>query len=155
MNRCPPLLIRLLLEQRKQLSHQTGCCDCRIHVKGSLADADDVGRLPLHLAAAADPVKTYFCPPEVASQLTTVVELAEQTYPPAAAVVDRTGRLPLHYLLSKTATGVAPATLLALVKVYPHALTVQDPVTGLYPAQKLAACSSNTTWMIPMQHSPK
>jgi hypothetical protein len=147
MNRCPPLLIRLLLEERKQLSHQNGCCDCQIHVQGSLVDADELGRLPLHLAAAADPVKLDFVPPEVASQLTTVVELVLQNYPPAAAVVDRTGRLPLHYLLSTTTatdTSVAPSTLLALVKAYPEALTVQDPESRLYPWQQLAACSNSS-----------
>jgi hypothetical protein len=146
VNRCPPLLIRLFLEQRKQLSHQTGCCDCRIHVEGSLVDADELGRTPLHLAAAADPVQLDLVPPEISSQLTTVVELVLQSYPPAAAVVDRTGRLPLHYLLSTTtATGnsVAPSALLALVKAYPDALTVQDPVSGLFPAQQLAAWSSD------------
>jgi hypothetical protein len=146
-NRCPPLLIRILLEQRKQLPHPTGGCDCQIHhVEGSLLDVDEVGRLPLHLAAAADPVQLDLVLPEVASQLTTVVELVLQNYPPAAAVVDCTGRLPLHYLLSATtATGnsVAPSALLALVKAYPEALTIQDPVSGLYPAQQLAVCSSD------------
>jgi hypothetical protein len=150
MDRCPPLLIRLFLEQRKELSHSTGCCDCRIHVEGSLVDVDELGRMPLHLAAAADPVQLDFVPTEVASQLTTVVELILENYPPAAAVVDRTGRLPLHYLLStstststaSTGTRVAPSALLALVKAYPEALTVPDPVSGLYPAYQLAACCS-------------
>jgi hypothetical protein len=31
---------------------------------------------------------------------------------------------------------------LALVKAYPEALTVPDPVSGLYPAYQLAACCS-------------
>jgi hypothetical protein len=109
--------------------------------QGSLADADEVGRLPLHLAAAADPVKVDLVPPEAASQLTTVVKLVLYSFPPAAAVVDHTGRLPLHYFLSTTtATGVAPSALLALVRAYPEALTVQDPVSRLYPVQQLAAC---------------
>jgi hypothetical protein len=143
MNRCPPLLIRLLLEQqRKQFELQS---------LGSLADSDDAGRLPLHLAAAADPVKLNFVLPEVASKLTTVVELVLQSYPPAATVVDLTGRLPLHYLLFSqcghhdshgSQATVTPSTVLALVRAYPEALLVQDPVSGLYPVQQLA-CSSD------------
>jgi hypothetical protein len=43
-----------------------------------------------------------------------------------------------------TDTSVAPSTLLALVKAYPEALTVQDPESRLYPWQQLAACSNSS-----------
>jgi hypothetical protein len=77
--------------------------------------------------------------------VTTVVERYWSTLP-AAAVVDH-GRLPLHFAVDVDVNRqlvlerVAPSALLAF-KAYPEALTVPDPVSGLYPAYQLAACCS-------------
>jgi ankyrin repeat protein len=164
-DRCPPLLIRILLHrQRRQHPHLD--CDYSIQALGSLADTDWAGRTPLHVAAAAAPVTLQFVPPQVASQLTTVVELILQSYPAAAAVRDGTGRLPVHYLLAACGAGsgaqqhatpasVTPSALLSLVREYPDSLSMQDPVSGLYPVQQLAAITAGDNDVVGSKNAPE
>jgi len=124
--RCPPLLIRLFLQQPQYL-------------KSNFMEPDENGLLPLHHAAAAEPVSLQFVPDEVANHLTSVLDLVLQAAPAAAQVMDHSGRLPLHYALTRK----VDASILPLLCACPEALMVQDPLTGLYPAQQLASQLEN------------
>jgi len=126
--RCPPLLVRLLLEP-----DQSG------YVKGGLYDRDDRGRLPLHCAAGAASVTCDFLPDSVRRGAPTVLELLLDAAPSAASSPDASGSLPLHYALRRSSDLPIESDLIALIQAYPDALRFPDPVTNLYPAQQLAS----------------
>jgi hypothetical protein len=117
------------------------------------------GMYPLHYACRAEPLHHRFFPPTVRAPhrnnmsripfaqpfLRSTVSLILQLSPVVASLVDATtGRLPLHWYISgRTSTPnqekvVAPCDLWDLVVANPAALSVPDPITGLYPAQQLA-----------------
>lgn len=139
--RCPPLLVRMLLHH-----HHNGD-DLLTTKRKPFKDRDAEGRLPLHCAAAAQAVSSRFVPTEVATDMLTVLEIVLAAYPAAASVADSTGRLPLHYAVdnatlmnNETTEARSPQkAVLSLARTFPTALSIQDPVTGLYPVQKLAA----------------
>lgn len=185
-DRCPPLLIRMMLQQQLHLHLPTLSsrqCTTAAEDEQNYSDDDDrltfaastttrscrqlrtwfqkrdaQGRLPLHWAAMAQAVSTT----TRCSGTATVVELILAAHPAAAAVMDATGRFPLHYAVAnRTLVQVVvpqqrqgrggkrsahtnnvrhPLKAIgALARTYPTALTVPDPVTFLYPVLQLAA----------------
>jgi len=164
-DRCPPLLIRMLLHQQLWLDCNDNSCSSNSNSASSslvFRECDENGRLPLHCAAAAQAVSCLHLPADCARQHQTVLELVLAAYPNAATVADRTGRWPLHYAVSNPSLMVYGKddsrpeddadvqkfgssssshlqAVLLLARTYPTALTVPDPVTGLYPVMQLAA----------------
>ena len=138
--RCPPLLVRLLLQQQQ---HPQSNCPS-IHLEGSIYSKDDYGRLALHRAADSPAVKQTNVPSTLVGHITTLVQLlllhydntdqlnSSQSTP--AAVSDRLGRFPLHYACFNKSS----RTLTGLMIACPDALRVSDPVTGLVPVQQVA-----------------
>lgn len=152
--RFPPLLLRLLLEpsQRKYVPH------------GSFWDVDELGRLPLHCAAGAPAVSLDLLPLELGTarllqrndsadettnsnggSIVSVLRLTLQVAPGAASIMDDTGSLPLHYALRRQSAIPSGSDIVALIRAYPDSLSVQDPITYLYPAQQLASRLKTTT----------
>eukprot|EP00522_Entomoneis_paludosa_P010931 CAMPEP_0172459312 /NCGR_PEP_ID=MMETSP1065-20121228/31993_1 /TAXON_ID=265537 /ORGANISM="Amphiprora paludosa, Strain CCMP125" /LENGTH=408 /DNA_ID=CAMNT_0013213943 /DNA_START=193 /DNA_END=1419 /DNA_ORIENTATION=- len=120
--RCPPLLIKMLLQQPSCL-------------RGSLLTPDTQNRYPLHRAAQSPAVNHSNVPTTIARRTTTLVDLIlAMTEGEFAEVSDQTGRCPLHY-----ACHDKPAsTLESLIMAGPGALRVPDPLTRLYPSQQVA-----------------
>jgi len=167
-DRCPPLLIRMLLHQlcfQQQQQQQHGDIPAAASSSSSSSlirrhfrERDAQGRLPLHCAAAAQATR---CLPGATTQTTTttVMELVLTAFPAAASVSDGSGRLPLHWAVANPTLqeekkqqqqqhnqGVLRSPLkavLALARTFPASLTVPDPETGLYPVLQLAATGSD------------
>jgi len=121
--RCPPLLIKMLLQQPSSL-------------KGSLLTPDSQGRYPIHSAAECKAVNHTNVAQSIACRTTPLVQLIlNLTKGAFAGVADKSGRMPLHYACANQSA----ATLTSLVLAEPEALRVPDPLTGLHPAQQVAA----------------
>lgn len=160
-DRCPPLLIRMLLHQilfqQQQEQGDTPACAAS-SVRRPFRERDARGRLPLHWAATAQAVSTRFLPSDCAPQHRTVLELVLTAFPAAASVPDGAGRLPLNVAVSNpTLLGIAGENnnsksvavrspvkaVMALARTFPASLAVPDPETGLYPVLQLAATGSD------------
>ena len=102
------------------------------------------GFLPLHVACAHWSSRW--------SDHDTALRTVLQAHPPAAAMRDDRGRLPLHVALSKAANHhknhhrnrhhYNNRVLQQLVAAFPAALERRCPVTGLFPFQMAAAAGS-------------
>lgn len=123
MARCPPLLARIVLAHPSCVNGTTS------------STLGDFGMLPIHRAVCAVPVTERFVPHDIA--LTSVIELLLLSNPNSAAIVDGCGRLPLHHALEHGR--ISEPDLLHVLRAYPEALRVRDPITLLYPFMMVAA----------------
>lgn len=149
-DRCPPLLVRMLLHQLHSQHHGDSFL-CRRQI---FRDRDKNGRLPLHYAAKAEAVSTRLLPLDCSQRHWTVVEIILSALPAAASIMDNTGRLPLHYAVANTTLVVDNESdvdrrdplkaVLSLARTCPTALSVPDPVTRLYPVLRLASLMDAT-----------
>jgi ankyrin repeat protein len=128
MARCPPLLIRIVLAHPSCVNGTTS------------STLEDCGMLPIHRAACAVPVTDRFVPHDI--PLTSVIELLLTSNPNSAAIVDSSGRLPLHYALEHGR--VSEPDLLCVLRAYPEALRVLDPISLLYPFMMVAVLCKST-----------
>jgi ankyrin repeat protein len=146
MPRCPPLLLKLVLQlQKNEISNHL--------LPGThfWRDPDmDSGMTALHHAARVDPVTREFVPAHV--QLlapVSVVDCLLDHFPVLALVKDHSGRIALHYALEKAfcehGGDECKELLYRLVNANPDSLRIKDPVSGLYPFALLAAQSASTS----------
>lgn len=144
MPRCPPLLIRLLLQYPNKF------------VMVTQYEKDSQGMTPLHHAARVNAVTHQMVPINVLNKMkqSSVVDMVLQAFPSMACIKDRQGRIPLHYALEKDfpnsdnnnmnmVDGISlddqKESLYRLVQANADSLGLQDPVTGLYPFALLAS----------------
>jgi hypothetical protein len=148
MPRCPPLLLKLVLEQKEQKE------STKHLVQGSQfwrATDMDHGMTALHHAARVNPVIWEFVPAHV--QILTPVSVVAcllDHFPSLASVKDHSGRIALHYALETAFCQPGycgykcKEQLYRLVNANPDSLRIKDPLSGLYPFALLAAQSSFT-----------
>jgi len=142
MPRCPPLLIRLLLQYPNKF------------VMVTQHEKDSQGMTPLHHAARVNAVTHHMVPINVLTKMkqSSVLDLVLHAFPSMACIEDRRGRIPLHYALDKDypnnnnmnmVDGISlddhKECLYRLVQANADSLGLQDPVTGLYPFALLAS----------------
>ena len=127
---------------------------------------DERGRLPLHYAAARE-WHDLDWPPEESSanrpsrlfqmetlgSLRTAMELSDDD---AASVLDKDGRLPLHYMIQSFVKATSRRAwdepiqdmidiMKAMVQLYPDALQIRDGVTQLHPCFQATAVATECT----------
>jgi len=107
-------------------------------VSGTAYTFDEHGMLPIHHAVQSPPVTYKFVPFFLKSQhQKSLVEILLERNPNCARVADDQGRLPLHYALDSGC--LVEKDILALVRLYPDSLRIEDPKTGLLPFMLVAA----------------
>lgn len=126
--RCPPLLLRLALTDKYKL---------KFGISGDAYSLDQNGMLPLHHAVQNPVANERFVPPYFDCKLQSVVEILLDEYPESVTVADNYGRIPLHYALQNGR--LEEDLLLAMIRLYPESLRLQDPVSGLYPFMLVAS----------------
>lgn len=162
MPRCPPLLVRLVLQHYQKL-----VVPCNLAAfRDFEAASDSNSKTALHYAAQVNPVTRQFVPLHVQTNTQSVVDCLLDHFPKMAFEKDSEGRTPLHYALVKELTrGSSPSgndennndvrkrnnnssteeiksfytSLYRFVNMNPDSLRMKDPVTGLYPFALLAA----------------
>ena len=154
MPRCPPLLVRLVLQHYTKLAES-----CQLVTPLTMEATDQDGMTPLHHAARAKSVTQQFVPSHVQTKTQSVVDCLLDSFPCMIFAQDRGGRLPLHYALDKTfghgdnnnnnTSNMQEMesyykSLYRFVKTNPDSLRMKDPMTGLYPFALLAASSCGT-----------
>lgn len=125
MPRCPPLLIRMLLQRDKLIG-------------GKVDDIDAAtGDSLLHVACGAKPVLSHDITMDAECGIESVTQLLLDRVPEMARKPNIEGRYPLHIAVSRRP--IHAPDIVALVDAYPSSLSIADPLTSLYPAQQLAA----------------
>jgi hypothetical protein len=120
--RCPPVLMIQLLTLHKDTEIMGLLGDFH-----GQRDPGGTGRTPLHAAAAAEPSS---CSGH------TLLRVVLQADPTAVFQRDHQGRLPLHDAVTNPT--LTRSAIKSLVRGYPEALAVPDPITGLLPFASLA-----------------
>ena len=121
--RCPPLLIKMLLQEPTRL-------------RGSLTTPSQDHKYPLHHAAGSLPVVYNNVHQMVINKAKSLVELIlNATKGSSSNIRDQAGRFPLHYACHNKAA----ETLLILASAHPEALRALDPLTGMFPLQQVAS----------------
>ena len=138
MPRCPPLLLRLALSSKYKTLFGNRA--------GDVYMTDENGMLPIHHAARSVAANHRFVTPYLRKNgVKSIVEILLKAFPESATMKDNHGRLALHYALE---SGILhQKSLLALVRLYPEALRVQDPISGLFPFMIVA--SNTKTFQVP------
>jgi hypothetical protein len=127
--RCPPMLLRLL--RSPKYNEMFG-------VTGNAYTFEKNGMLPIHCAVQNPPVTYRFVPSSMKSNdQKSLVEILLRDYPSSVRVTCDQGRLPLHYALDSGCLN--ENDILALIKLYPDSLRIQDPLTGLFTFMLVAA----------------
>ena len=148
MPRCPPLLVRLVLQHYTKLAEP-----CKLASPSTLFGAPNHsnGMTPLHYAAQQTAATQQFVPAHVLTKTQSVVDCLLDHFPCMVFAQDHGGRLALHYALEKNVGGCHSSgtqmqelksfytSLYRFVKTNPDSLRMIDPATGLYPFALLAA----------------
>ena len=123
-------------------------CSTELHEK------DDLGRLPLHVAATSTlspPIE--LLEPEIGNLSTikknkgeTDIDILIRAYPESACLPDDSGQLPL--LLAIRSGRMWNFGLSSLVTAFPEALQTREPRTGLFPFQYASTYSTTSTEVV-------
>lgn len=113
--------------------------------RDQLAQQDDEGNLPLHLASThlelpTMPLFMKVLQPFIKHANSSIVLMMVKEYPAAASIMNRQGRIPLHLAIDQGKPW--DGALLPLLRAAPQAMEQRDPITKLFPALQAAATRS-------------
>jgi len=107
-------------------------------------EADECGRLPLHIAASSPKYSWWAEYGSASDNKPSVIEMILELSPQAAAYLDNDMQLPLHQAIQsekKHRKLPSDRDVKRIAESYPEALEVKDPISRLYPFMQAATGS--------------